>query len=312
MAKYGMPYKGSKNKIAEKIISVLPEGQCFCDLFGGGGAVTDCALQSGKYKKAIYNEIEPLIYEAFQKAVNGDFKNESRWVSREDFLKLKDTDPYVAICFSFGNDLKAYCYSPSNEAYKKALHWCIVYRDYKPLYEYMHGILQEDDLKQLVEIEDKQARRKSYRSIVLENAKKRKLVEKRGSHFYLYPLNLIDKMQSLESLERLQSLKRLQSPESLESLEIYNLSYEQVKMPNSSIIYCDIPYRGTNGYKNSNFDYEKFYKWALNQDNLVFVSEYSMPEEFHVVAEWGKTSSLSQSNNTKTVEKLFCNKPYQI
>lgn len=28
MAKYGMPYKGSKNKIAEKIISVLPEGEC--------------------------------------------------------------------------------------------------------------------------------------------------------------------------------------------------------------------------------------------------------------------------------------------
>lgn len=68
---------------------------------------------------------------------------------------------------------------------------------------------------------------------------------------------------------------------------------------------------GTNKYK-SNFDYEKFYKWALNQDNLVFVSEYSMPEEFHVVAEWEKTCSFSQGNNTKTVEKLFCNKPYKI
>lgn len=123
MAKYGMPYKGSKDKIAEKIISVLPEGECFCDLFGGGGAMTDCALQSGKYKKAIYNEIEPLIYEAFKKAVHGDFKNESRWISRDDFFKLKDTDPYAAICFSFGNNLKSYCYSPEIERFKKHLHY---------------------------------------------------------------------------------------------------------------------------------------------------------------------------------------------
>lgn len=85
-----------------------------------------------------------------------------------------------------------------------------------------------------------------------------------------------------------------------------------MKIQNNSVVYCDIPYRGTSGYKNSNFDYEKFYKWALNQDNLVFVSEYSMPEEFHVVAEWEKTCALSSTNNTKTVEKLFCNKPYKI
>ena len=34
--KYGIPYTGSKNSIAEKIISVLPPAEHFYDLFGGG------------------------------------------------------------------------------------------------------------------------------------------------------------------------------------------------------------------------------------------------------------------------------------
>jgi hypothetical protein len=84
-----------------------------------------------------------------------------------------------------------------------------------------------------------------------------------------------------------------------------------VKIQNNSVVYCDITYAGTSQYKR-NFDYEKFYKWALNQNNFVFISEYSMPEEFHVVAEWKKTCSFSSTNNTKTAEKLFCNKPYKI
>ena len=86
MSKYGMPYKGSKDKIAEKIISVLPDADCFVDLFGGGGAISHCAAMSGKYKKVIYNEFEPLVYKGFKMAVNGEFSNENRWISRKDFL----------------------------------------------------------------------------------------------------------------------------------------------------------------------------------------------------------------------------------
>ena len=47
--RYGMPYKGSKNAIAEKIINALPEAENFYDLFGGGGAIAHCAALSGKY-----------------------------------------------------------------------------------------------------------------------------------------------------------------------------------------------------------------------------------------------------------------------
>ena len=54
---YGIPYKGSKNKIAENIIAQLPSAKHFYDLFGGGGAITDCAIQSNKWTHIIYNEI---------------------------------------------------------------------------------------------------------------------------------------------------------------------------------------------------------------------------------------------------------------
>ena len=46
-------------------------------------------------------------------------------------MRLKDTDPYVAICFSFGNDLKTYCYGKDIEETKKALHYAIFFSSYE-------------------------------------------------------------------------------------------------------------------------------------------------------------------------------------
>ena len=90
MINYGIPYKGSKNKIAESIIAQLPSAKHFYDLFGGGGAMSHCALLSGKYKYVHYNEFNPLVFKAFKMAINGEFKDETRWISKEDFEKLKD------------------------------------------------------------------------------------------------------------------------------------------------------------------------------------------------------------------------------
>ena len=48
MNKYGITYQGSKNRIAGDLISLLPSGERFVDLFGGGFAMSHCALLSGK------------------------------------------------------------------------------------------------------------------------------------------------------------------------------------------------------------------------------------------------------------------------
>lgn len=106
---------GSKNRMAESLIRQLPPAKHFYDLFGGGGAMSHCALLSGKYQYIHYNELNPLVFKGFKMFVNGEFKNENRWISREDFNRLKDTDPYVAICFSFGNDTRTYAFERERE-----------------------------------------------------------------------------------------------------------------------------------------------------------------------------------------------------
>ena len=134
---YGIPYKGSKNKIAENIIAQLPSAKHFYDLFGGGGAMTHCALLSGKYQYIHYNEFNPLVFKCFKMAINGEFKGENRWISREDFERLKDTNPYVACCYSFGNDFKTYAYGKNCELFKKALHYSIFFDDNSLLNKYI-------------------------------------------------------------------------------------------------------------------------------------------------------------------------------
>lgn len=38
--RYGVPYRGSKNKIADWVVDHLPDGKTLVDLFAGGCAVT--------------------------------------------------------------------------------------------------------------------------------------------------------------------------------------------------------------------------------------------------------------------------------
>lgn len=127
--KYGITYQGSKNAIAEKIIEVLPSGRRFVDLFGGGAAISHCAVLSGKWQKVIYNEYNPLLVDLIKRAINGDFKNEKRWISREDFFKLKEQEGYIKYCWSFSSAGNCYLYSKEVERWKKALHYARVLGD---------------------------------------------------------------------------------------------------------------------------------------------------------------------------------------
>ena len=128
---YGLSMKGSKSKLAERIVSLFPRATHFYDLFCGGSAISHCALIKNMFQHIHINDINPMMPEAFVKALQGGFDDEDRWISREDFFRLKDTDPYVAICFSFGNDLKTYCYGKKVEPLKKALHYAIFFDSYE-------------------------------------------------------------------------------------------------------------------------------------------------------------------------------------
>ena len=118
---FGLPYMGSKNSIAKKIVAVLPRATHFYDLFCGGCAITHVAMLSGKWEQYHINDLS-MMPQLFVDAVNGKYANERRWISREDFMRLKDTDPYVACVWSFGNRCQTYMYGKDVEPFKKALH----------------------------------------------------------------------------------------------------------------------------------------------------------------------------------------------
>lgn len=95
----------------------------------------------------------------------------------------------------------------------------------------------------------------------------------------------------------------------IKGIEFYHGSYDTFSSyPDSSIIYCDPPYRNTTKYSKS-LDYEHFYQWCRDmkaKGHTVFVSEYNMPDDFTCV--WEKPVTVNISNQTKAnkaIERLY-------
>lgn len=128
--KYGLPYKGSKNKLAERIVRLLPKRTNLVDLFCGGCAVSHAALLMGKYEHVHINDINWMCPTLFINALQGKYNDERRWISRDDFFRLKDSDPYVAVVWSFGNNMRDYLYSREIEPLKRAIHYALFFSDY--------------------------------------------------------------------------------------------------------------------------------------------------------------------------------------
>lgn len=98
-------------------------------------------------------------------------------------------------------------------------------------------------------------------------------------------------------------LKQIQK---LKDVQFENQQYFEVKIPENSIIYCDIPYKGTTKYKDS-FDHEKFWKWAeeKSKTNELYVSEYSAPPNWKCILEINVKTKLDKNSQYDRVEKLF-------
>ena len=58
MKRYGVPYKGSKNQIAEWVCSHFPKATNFYDLFAGGCAITHCAMEKNIFQNYHANDIK--------------------------------------------------------------------------------------------------------------------------------------------------------------------------------------------------------------------------------------------------------------
>lgn len=134
--RYGLPYMGSKNQIARQIVDFLPPAKHFYDLFCGGCAVSHAAMLSGKYETVTINDILGDMPKLFLDAMAGKSRDETRWISREEFNRLKDSDAYIRCVWSFGSNGRSYLYSEEIEPWKKALHYARVFRDTSLLKEF--------------------------------------------------------------------------------------------------------------------------------------------------------------------------------
>lgn len=296
----------------------------------------------------------------FIDALNGKYNDESRWISREDFIRLKDTDPYVAVVWSFGNNLRDYLYSREIEPLKKAIHYAMFFSDYSLGKELGH------DLSFIDPIQDLQQRYLAVKHYFSKLGHFQQESYERGGEN--------QRLQSVEAMERLNTnlqnwggQKRLATigingkvkhPSELQHLECINrvsqfkkknrsgelcncerrntvaslaiprtaaqsaqifgggqilpitssvLDYEEVSIPEDSVIYCDIPYENTNVYnKAEGFDYERFYQWCERQTQPVFISSYQMPtDRFDCVEEFTHRSTLSATANNLVTERIY-------
>ena len=257
MGKYGILYQGSKNKIAEKIMDILPPADNFYDLFAGGCAITHCALLSGKYKHIYANDICDMP-KLFMDAINGKYANEDRWISREEFFE-NINDPYIKSTWSFGGSGTSFIYSRKIEPYKKALWFAVMFNDWTDFEVLMpetvsrcknalDGVsdkkdrrlkLQRELTKYIKENEAEgnhnwmlhplysQIKRGTYQGNLLTAAKNLEMIQslERLQSLHQGDLMYCVKNLELQSIERLESLQSLQSLERLESLQ----SLENVK-----------------------------------------------------------------------------------
>jgi DNA adenine methylase len=89
-----------------------------------------------------------------------------------------------------------------------------------------------------------------------------------------------------------------------------SIPYNELEIPDGSIVYCDPPYEGTSGYK-VDFDHRAFWQWAaeLSKRCIVFVSEYNAPPEWECV--W-QQEQLTQMDNMRMKHKRVTEKLFKL
>lgn len=95
--------------------------------------------------------------------------------------------------------------------------------------------------------------------------------------------------------------------EYLKGTQFVSGSYDEINIPENSIIYCDPPYFGVAGYKDK-FDSHKFWQWCREmkiKGHSIFISEYTAPNDFICVWEKEMPTNMNAKYSTKPTEKIF-------
>ena len=274
----GLPYIGSKKKIAKKLIEIIKQNfgtdKTIYDLFGGGGAITlECKLQG---LDVVYNDIDPIPGQLIQKILSEDREYiKSLICSREEFFQIRDKedktidDHLKLLINSFGNNKKTYLYSKKHSDVKYALVKEIIEK-----HDCFYGYKQTE----------------TYKRCIAKNGRLKHLVR-------------------IEQLGRAGQLERLQQLERVKEIKFYYKDYKEFSEIKNSIIYLDPPYEELyNTYKYNKLNYEEFYSWckSMSKENIVLIGGYHMPDDFEVVYEFKTARSTMQSGQHESkYEKLY-------
>ena len=272
---YGVPYQGNKSRIADIIISILPEGKRLVDLFGGGGAITHCAMLSDKWESFLYNDLNEMITGLFIDAVYGKYHDEHRVITREEFNDLKDTDAYVKYIWSFGNNGTGYLWGERLERFKiPACH-----------------MLMDEGLSN---------RRAAYRDFCKE--------VKGKIDYRLEPPERLQSLEQLEAIQRLEALQRLE----VSNIDYRDYEYQDGDIVYCDVPYEQAGKQKCDDY-GVNFNSLEFYEWVKAQPYQIYFSSYEISDKSFHKKKLKSVASLigATTNGQKVNEYLYSNKPIE-
>lgn len=281
---YGLPYKGSKNTIAERIIEQLPSGEHFVDCCCGGGAILQAAVLSGKYKTVTGYDINKAIVGLVEATmvVFGQIDYESvRLVTKEEFYARRDRNEtlldwlsrYIA---SFGFNGMEYMWGENRIKLKYLMQQAI-----------SAGSVEE--------------RRCALRDFMVSITKDRPSDEDFKNLCHIEQATNLKRFREVEETMKARKTKT--------KLRVVCGSMYDIPFEKYDVIYFDPPYEGTKGYQNKQFSGIMFRALlsALQQaGKSVFVSEYNCPCDGYTEV-WNASKRMTQDayKNTNVTERLF-------
>lgn len=258
---FGLPYTGSKSRIAPWLMEMLPNCESFVDVFAGGCAVSHAVILSGKAKMITMNDIQGDVVQLFLDALHGNLQKYKpyQWIDRRTFFEQKDNNPFIRLVYSFGNNTKNYLYSKEVEEYKHAVHLALTEDDWnlfndlcpelaeKCKTELQNYPINHDDYSNSIDIRHLKFQKKcceilreisgnNWDSDVIQQnpfyraSKKEwishgktgsKIVGARGNQ-ELFSITRIEKIESIQVTQHLERVKRIQHLEAVKRIKTIN------------------------------------------------------------------------------------------
>lgn len=290
----GLPYKGSKNTIANKIVAQFPRAHSFLDACCGGGAVLEAAYLSGKFDRvegididegiitllnAVFRDFGKIDYEHKQLVTAERYKE-----AVQNRATLEDAvDRFIA---SFGFNGYDYQWGEKRRHLKYLVH-------------------------QAMTLPTLDGRRTAFHSFIRDLIKSGTVEGDRWS-IELSEIKNLGHTEQATNLCRLQKVEQVMSTASqslqtelvISKKSMFDIDYEPY-----DVIYFDPPYADTKGYDKAKFNFERFHALIdglVDSGKAVFVSEYKAPTD-RFVEVLAVEKQMSQCDHlTKVVtERLF-------